>query len=205
MISPVAMREDQDAAPSASKRVFIRETDRPAAAMTWRTAGEKAKALQSWRIATGRTFPEAARVLRVAWALEWLFGREGFAYATDGYLEKELIIPIKKIQAALQDLERAGSIIRASVMVRGRAQRRIWPSSVIVDRIFPATGNMDTPHGGSKPFPIVGGQNTLRKQTSFRVRNSRSLLDTVRLDAEIRERRLAARSSAPSPSDDVND
>ena len=84
----------------------------------------------------------------------------GFAYATDGYLSRKLGIPANKIQASLCELESGGAIIRASVFVRGEAQRRIWPSSEIIKRSPPVTGGVDTPRHRSEHPPLLGGQNT---------------------------------------------
>ena len=125
--------------PERRRRKFIDEKTTPHGALVWRTARQKAKLFDEWRVAVGKSFPKSARDLRLAWTLEWLFGEMGFAYATDGYLSRKLGIPANKIQASLSVLESGGAIIRASVFVRGEAQRRIWPSSEIIKRSPPVT------------------------------------------------------------------
>jgi hypothetical protein len=64
--------------PARRRRQFIDENATPLGALVWRTARQKAKLFDQWRVAIGKLFPSSARVLRVAWALEWLFGQEGF-------------------------------------------------------------------------------------------------------------------------------
>jgi hypothetical protein len=98
------------------RRRFIGEGDTPANALSWRTRSEKAKALDGWRIEVGMTFPESARVLRIAWALEAMFGsNKRYARVTDSGLSRKLGIPLKKIQASMTRLERSGLIVRASI------------------------------------------------------------------------------------------
>src|SRR3981189_3239164 len=73
------------------RRRFIGEGDTPANALSWRTRSEKAKALDGWRIEVGMTFPESARVLRIAWALEAMFGsNKRSARVTDSCLSRKL-------------------------------------------------------------------------------------------------------------------
>jgi hypothetical protein len=83
------------------RRCFIGEGDMPAHALSWRTRSEKAKALDGWRVDVGMTFPESARVLRIAWALEAMFGsNKRYARVTDRYLSRKLGIPLKKFRPA---------------------------------------------------------------------------------------------------------
>jgi len=176
-----------------SSRKFVGTSIVPEGALTWGTSRDRATALYHWRKAVSRTFPEAARVVRVAWLLEWLFGKDGFAFANDSHIERELSLPIKKIQAALLDLERAGAIIRVSVFVRGKAQRRIWPARRIIETVFPTVGKMDIPHGGSYVFPTVGGQNTIRKTFPRNSIKISTTAEQARKAAELREARERAR------------
>lgn len=120
-------------------RRFISDDDMPAKALTWRTRSQKAKALEGWRIEVGKTFAESARVLRVAWALEAMFGNaKRYARVTDSYLSRKLGMPLKNIQTTMTKLERSGLIVRVSVVVDSKTHRRIWP--VRADA-RPATGN----------------------------------------------------------------
>jgi hypothetical protein len=187
--------------PKRWKRRFIDERATPAKALSWRTPGEKAKRLDNWRVAVGKTFSESARVLRIAWALEWMFGKEGFAYATDSYLGQKLGIPVNKIQSGLTELERAGAIIRASVFFKNKAQRRIWPSSQILRSIPPMAGGMDTPHDGPIHTPHEGGTEYLVRTPSKQFRRFSATLDDARKSAEIRERAAARRRSGAPDSD----
>ena len=198
VIASAAMREEQSAGtPAKSKRRFIDERDIPTAAIHWRTPAEKAKRLDAWRTAVGRQFASSARVLRVAWTLEWMFGPNGFAFPTDAYLERKLGVPVLKIQAALQDLERAGAIIRASVFCRGKPQRRIWPSTDITAAILPTVGNTDTPHGGVKHTPHGGETEDLVRGRRPKNRQFSSTVDAARKSAEIREARDRERGFIP--------
>jgi hypothetical protein len=140
---------------SKSRRRFIGSKSVPPLALTWSTKRGKTLALRSWQSATGKTFAEHARCLRVAWILEGLFGDQGFAFSSDAYLSDRLCLPVKKIQDALQRLEKGGAIIRASTFVDAGLERRIWPSA---EKIPPTVGNRDTPHGGSVLTPTVGRQ-----------------------------------------------
>jgi hypothetical protein len=178
--------------PVRRRRKFIDQNTTPQGALVWRTARQKAKLFDQWRVAVGKSFPSSARVLRVAWALEWLFGQEGFAYATDSYLSRKLGVAINKIQAALQDLEQGGAIVRASAFVQNKPQRRIWPSSQIIERSPPVTGGVGTPRHGSENTPSAGGtEYLLTPRRSKSVRLS-SIAEAARRDAELRNRKRAA-------------
>jgi hypothetical protein len=178
--------------PVRRRRKFIDENATPAGALVWRTVRQKSKLFDEWRVAVGKSFPKSARDLRLAWTLEWLFGEMGFAYATDGYLSRKLGIPANKIQASLCELESGGAIIRASVVVRGEAQRRIWPSSEIIKRSPPVTGGGDTPRHRSEHTPSAGGtEYLLTPRRSKSVRLS-STAEAARRDAELRNRKRAA-------------
>ncbi|MBR1270449.1 hypothetical protein JQ629_23520 [Bradyrhizobium sp. AUGA SZCCT0222] len=188
-----------------SKRRFIKPSEVPEKAITWRTAAERAQQLDRWRTAVGRHFAGSSRVLRVAWTLEWMFGlKQGYAFCTDGFLERKLDIPIIKIQAALLELERAGAIIRASVFDRNRAQRRIWASSELPATMFPTVGgNTNIPHGGSKTIPHDGGTESSTKESRFSKIRFSATHEAARKDAAIRERAAARRyNGAPDPTND---
>jgi hypothetical protein len=189
----------ETAKPRHRRRRF--EAGIPANALTWKGRAEKAKRMNEWRDAVGKVFPESGRILRVAWALEWLFGVDGFAYPTDGFLSAKLGIPVNKIQKTLTDLESEGAIIRASVFVQGRAQRRIWPCVDIVKRMPPTMGGVDTPHKGARGTPYDGGTEYLRKGTGGQARQFTRTLQAARQAADIRARCQARRGNAAPDSD----
>lgn len=184
--------------PKKWRRRFVGEQEAPAHAILWQTPGQKAKRLDAWRAEIGKLFPESGRILRIAWTLEWLFGSQGFAFPTDAFLSQKLAIPVNKIQSGLSDLERAGAIVRASVYIRGRTQRRIWPSSKMLKVIPPTMGGMDTPHDGDDHTPHDGGTEYLRRKPSPRIHRIGSIAEAARLDAERREA-ARRRSGAAAP------
>jgi hypothetical protein len=172
--------------PPPPRRRFLSDpADVPVKAQTWRSPSEKAGRLNLWRTAVGRHFPNSGRVLRVAWTLEWMFTTQGFAFPTDAYLARKIGIPVNKIQSALTELERAGGIIRRSVFMRGKAQRRIWPSVEIVGGIPPTAGGMDTPRRGDRHTLHGGGTEYLAKTAASQNRIS-ATQNAARRDAALR-------------------
>jgi hypothetical protein len=155
--------------PVGRRRKFIDENATPTGALVWCSARQKSKLFDGWRVAVGKSFPKSARDLRLAWTLEWLFGEMGFAYATDGYLSRKLGIPANKIQASLCELESGGAIIRASVFVRGEAQRRIWPSSEIIKRSPPRHRGCRYPPSQVRTYPLCWGDRILTKPTTLQI------------------------------------
>lgn len=171
--------------PVRSKRLVLADHEVPTGALQWSTNKDKSHALREWRRGISATFAEKARSIRVAWALEWLFQRSGYAYPTDSFLMRETGLPVAKVQAALHDLEKGGAIIRTHIIRSGSVtQRRIWPARKIAQPIPPTVGNTYTPHIGSNHTPTVGGHNTYRN----RFRPSSTLVAS-RLDAERRAAR----------------
>lgn len=88
------------------QRRFISEDATPDSALTWRGNRARGKALRLWRGAVSKGFSARPRCLRVAWMLEWLFGKDGYAFPTDGFLAVELSMNPDHVQEALKDLER---------------------------------------------------------------------------------------------------
>lgn len=153
----------------------------PPGALEWSDQKSKAHALRSWRRAVSITFPESGRMLRVAWALEWFFGTQGFAYCSDAFLASETGVAVNKIQAALRDLEAAGAIVRLHAWIsRRERQRRIFPVSKIIEH--PTVGWVGTPHNGTKLHPTVGGLDTYRRRNGLP-----SEMMAARRSAELRE------------------
>lgn len=182
---PLTVSSDEDPRP---KRRFVHCDHVPEKALRWSKPAERAQQLDLWRCAVGRHFASSPRVIRVAWALEWCFGAQGYAFPTDGFLERKLDVPILKIQAALLELERAGAIIRASVYVRNKSQRRIWPSSELPMVIFPTVGKVDIPHGGVKHLPHGGETESFNKESRFPAHRISATQQAARREAEIRQR-----------------
>lgn len=168
---------------SADKRKFVHESHVPEGALTWRSAKQRNVALWAWRNAVSREFAERPRCLRVAWSLDSLFGGDGFAFPADSWFERRIGLPVNKVQQALLALENGGAIIRASAIVDGLAQRRIWPSSQIIP---PTVGGDDTPHRGMNIPPTVGGHTQYYKKNRSKSPFSNTL-SLARRDAELRE------------------
>lgn len=171
------------------RRKFIRAGSVPPMTLGWSSNRSRPLQVRRWRTAVSLAFSEHPRCLRVAWALEWLFGREGYAFATDGFLSKELSMNVKNVQAALQSLEKGGAIIRASMFIQGRPQRRIWPSAQLIP---PTMGNMDTPYESAKVPPTMGRQNTQEGKVTRHTYLSETVLQARRA-AQIREQRSIER------------
>jgi hypothetical protein len=188
-----------------SKRKFIPAGSYPATALVWSGNRARSKALWLWRINVSKSFSSRPRCLRVAWILEWLFGRDGYAFPTDGFIAGQIDMDVDHVQAAMTDLERGKAIIRASVFIDGRPQRRIWPSSEIIP---PGAGGRDTPSGRSDIPPGAGGQNTQEGKRTPKVFLSRTVLEARRA-AQINEDRermrgedaLAEGPAKPYPGD----
>ena len=178
--------------PTTRRRQFIGANETPSCAITWTTPYQKAQRLNRWRSAVSRGFPRSARMLVLAWNLEWLF-KDGFAYVSDSYLSRKLGIPVNKIQDSLKALEDGGAIYRASVFVDGKAQRRIWPSKEIVRRMYPVTGGSDTPSDGMQTTPRHGGTEYSRNRSHSKLRMS-STAEAARKQAELAEKRARERS-----------
>jgi hypothetical protein len=168
---------------SLDRRTYVHASHTPPDALTWRTATQRNRVLWPWREAVNRKFAERPRCLRVAWLLDCLFGLDGYAFATDSWFERKIGLPINKVQEALLALEQGAAIIRASAIVYGKAQRRIWPNSLIIP---PTVGDMDTPHGGSEIPPTVGRHTQYYKNNSRKNGLSTTALAALR-DAELRE------------------
>jgi hypothetical protein len=168
------------------RRTFVHASYSPPGALTWRTPAQRGKVLWSWREAVNRKFAERPRCLRVAWLLDCLFGSDGYAFATDSWFERKIGLPINKVQEALLALEQGVAIIRASAIVDDKAQRRIWPSSLIIP---PTVGDMDTPHGGCVIPPTVGGHTKYYRKNSQKNGLSTTAQAALR-DAELRESKI---------------
>lgn len=163
---------EEDASESEAKqrpdrRTFVHASHTPENAVTWRTKGQRSHVLWPWREAVSRKFAERPRCLRLAWLLDHLFGDYGFAFPTDAWVERKIGLPINKVQETLLALERGEAIIRASAIVDDRAQRRIWPNSLIIP-------------------PTVGGHTKYYRKSS-RENGLSTTARAAQRDAELRE------------------
>ena len=104
--------------------------------------------------AVSNKFATSVRLVRIAWLVGTLSLRDGYALATDAYISKTLGIALNKVQQAIMELEKDGTIVRASHFLHGKAQRRIWPSTKIIP---PMAGGMDTPYDDQSDTPRRGG------------------------------------------------
>ena len=127
--SPKAKRE-------APARVFVRPGEVPVGALTWIDMEDKPHQLRRWRRGIGKALDRQPRAIRLAWTLEWLFVG-GYAYASNGFLAREMGIGANKVQEALALLEANGAIVRAYAFVDGRVQRRLYPAALIADQDTP--------------------------------------------------------------------
>jgi hypothetical protein len=106
----------------------LRDGQWPVGALRWFNTGQRGKLLYEWRKGIWRTFPRDARVLRIAWALEYLFVREGYAFVSNPRLASDTAIDLKKLERALKLMADKGVIIRGHV----GPQRRIFPAIHVI-------------------------------------------------------------------------
>jgi len=202
---------DNDAQPATSptpvsKRRFIGPQDVPECVPNWEKPKDRAVWLDYWRMAIVQKF--AGSAVKVAWILEWLISfRTRHAFITDGALAKKTGLSVKKIQDALLDLERGGAIVRASVFIRNKPQRRIWPSTEILGGNHPKSGVSPTTLIRGKSTPQFGGGEYLVRETGFPRHRISATHEAARKDAWLREHAAARRQAAHStePSDDGED
>lgn len=143
------MTADQNATDNATllgrKFRVIRADETPPQALTWATSRERDHVLWCWRRGVTAGFPQKARVIRLAWALEWFFRKAGFAYAGDRYLAEQAGIALNKLQEVLTRLERSGAIIRVHVYENSAPKRRIYPAATIAVPLLPKLGGAGYP------------------------------------------------------------
>ena len=109
----------------------LRDGQTPVGALTWVSSRERARLLREWREAVMRRFADEARALRIAWALECLFLRKGYAFASNSKLaDKVSMDSIRNVERSLKALADAGAIIRVLV----GPERRIFPAAEIIGR-----------------------------------------------------------------------
>jgi hypothetical protein len=155
--------------------LILPEGQVPDGALTWASAEQRKRALQSWRQAIFSYFGNSARAIRVAWVLAELFNvKSGFAFASDGYLAKATGLRRNKLADTLTALQQDRAIIRVHVEINGKMQRRIYPSAALVH-----------PNSGYGGIPQKkGGQNM---SGTARLRLPRSQLALARIQAQRKE------------------
>lgn len=149
-------------APERPRLLIIAANDAPPGTLSWSTAQERGKALSGWARAVSHALPSnAGRALKLAWRLERLVARSGYAFPTDAYLAKETGIPPARVTDGLADLEKIGAIIRAHVKTGpGQTERRIWLCAEVLKAPprSPSPGDTHTPWTGKNRPPGSGGQ-----------------------------------------------
>jgi hypothetical protein len=116
----------------------------PRSVLTWRSAAERNKLLDLWRLAVFAMFGEQSRCIRLAWVLAELFhGKTGYAYAGNLWLAKNTLIAENKVRTTLAMLEAAGAIRRIWITHNGQKQRVIYPATGILPR--PTVGQGGSP------------------------------------------------------------
>jgi hypothetical protein len=176
------------------KRIIIKDGETPEGALVWSDPATKARALHNWRRGIMRRWSGQARALRIAWALEWKFANEGYAFPSDQHLAQETGLPLNKAQQALTDLERGRAIIRVHLRAsNGNLARRIYPALAVAELAPPKLGGINAPQGGTKSPPRLGGYNTYGKAR----RGLSSTAQAALLDANRREAASAPRSGPP--------
>jgi hypothetical protein len=149
----------------------------------------------AWRCATIAKYHSRATILSVAWFLDCLCWKYGYAFPLDSTISKTLGIKLNHVQAALTEMERGGAIVRASVFVDGKPQRRIWPSTKIIP---PNPGGMDTPESRTRDTPESWGTDSIRKARTPKSVRIPSTQAAAKRDAERREQAaMRRRGTAP--------
>jgi hypothetical protein len=176
------------------KRRF--ERGPPKEALTWKSRPQRAARMIAWRRANIPKLRGKASLLSVAWCLDGLCWKHGYAFVLNRTISEITRLQINHVQAALVELERTGVFVRASVYVeKGKTERRIWPS----------TQNLPTPRFGVPPHPeirsrchpeIWGPDSKRSVRTPNHGRISTTAAASKR-DSEVRERRAAERAAAP--------
>jgi hypothetical protein len=111
------------------------------------------------------------------------------------FLSEQTGIDTKNIDRALTILERAGVIIRGTVLKGEDKERRIWPCKAIVERMRAETEVAHTPKIGGIDTPKIWGiEHSSKAQNPKRA--ALSTQQAARLDAERREQRQQNKGDA---------
>jgi hypothetical protein len=185
------------------RRRFVRDGETPQHALTWRHSKQRTALLCAWRNAVIGRFTESARLLRIAWTIEGLAVKKGYAFISDSTLSKRLGIHLTGIQRGLTELERDGVIVRASVFVNGEPERRIWLSSKIIGQIPATIAGTHTRCGDTQHTRYDSGTESNQYPKTPRRGRTTCTQDAARRDAERREQaarqRLEARAGEEAP------
>ena len=148
---------------AGNRRFVVLPADQlPEEALTWQSAKERTYKLRQFRRAMMHRFGNQGRVMRLAWLLCELCSRNGYAYASDHYLEKETGLTRNKLAATLTQLARVGAIVRVHRKTDdGKTARHIFVGRKPIEGYPPKWGVRVPPKTVS---PKTGGQTLKRKQ-----------------------------------------
>jgi hypothetical protein len=146
--------------------------------------------------------PLEARVLKLAWWLETLFQKHGYAFAANAHFAGTTSMPIGSVERAFTALEDAKAIIRVHVFTaKGGVERRVFPATGILSvlpaktagsrkNIAPAKSAGTGTRQDERKLPAnLAGQN--RKEGSY---NLTATQIASRRQTEINEQREAERA-----------
>ena len=112
----------------------------------------------AWRVATSHHFVRYSRCIALAWRLDQLVNRDGYAFATDAYLARKTNLLRTKVSEALGQMEIGGAIIRAHVDVGQQwMQRRIFLAREIISTMMVDTPSRYTPRDGDTEHNLYSG------------------------------------------------
>jgi hypothetical protein len=166
----------------------------PAGALPKAPSRQKGLLRRQWRQAVMCRFAESPRILKIAWALQELSAKNGYAFATDRHLASETSVPLDKVERALKELQDAGCIIRVHVYQKAMSQRRIFLSGQIIRALadpyqsgsaIPATvADKDTRHRGPSDTRHRGGTEDTGDTRAYRYHAKHEHRSTVAQAAE---------------------
>ena len=177
------------------RRCFVRDGELPEHALTWPSSKQRTAKICAWRTAVIGRYSESARPLRIAWTIEGLAVKKGYAYCSDSYLSKTLGIHTTGIQRGLTELERDGVIVRASVFTgAAEPERRIWLSSKITGGVPATTAGRGTRYGDSEPTRYDSGTESKQYTLTSTTRPSSTQV-AAKKAAELRQRSALKRGA----------
>ncbi len=197
--------------PRRSARTFqvVSPSHWPAGALPKASGRQKGLLRRRWRHAVMCKFAGSSRVLRIAWALQELSAKNGYAFATDTHLARETCVPPDKVERALKELQDAGCIIRVHVYENAIPQRRIFLSGRIIRTsadlhqsglATPATvADQDTRHGGPLDTRHRGGTEDTGDTRAYRSLHKPGLRSTTADAAQAGAARRAERARGARP------
>lgn len=132
----------------------------PVGALQWATPSGRSNALRRWREAVFKVVGSAGATLKVAWCIEGLSARMGYARARDAYLASVTGLSQKAIERALTSLDRAGAIVRAHIRKPdGSLSRRIFLGWAVIGANPSKSDGTQSPKFGGEVPAKSGGPN----------------------------------------------